>query len=180
MTTVLGHRGYLGKVVERRWHEMGWTGDYVVVCLTPDNLPLLRRLAARPGVIVPSTDAIAEDGEYAAAKREVEDIAGLVVIRAGIVDTRKRHRDGYLNWYANPLTPLEWADLAWEKRDQPGVHVAGGEVITRWGIGSNVADIFGGPQPVRRVHPGDLDRAQPPDRERSLRTALYDFRDWLG
>lgn len=177
MVTVLGHQGYLGKVVERRWRELGATGDYVVVCLTPDNLPLLRRLAARPGVIVPSTDAIAEDTEYAATKREVEDIAGLVVIRAGIIDIRKKNDDD--NSFCNPLTPLEWADLAWELRDQPGVHVAGRNLTSRATVGAAIRRAFRleRKDPIRGPY---INRTQPSDREwPNVWDAVQTFADWL-
>lgn len=177
MVTVLGHRGYLGAVVARRWAELGETGDYVIC--TFDDLALVRRLAkSGPGVIVPSTDAIAEDTAYAATKREIEAIPGIVVIRAGIVDTRKR--SDLINMWCNPLTPLEWADLAYTKRNRPGVHVAGGEVLTRWQIGVDVADVFGGAPPLRVSGPHDLDRVQYPHSERSLIRALVAYRKWLG
>lgn len=178
--TVLGHRGYLGSVVERRWAELGATGDYVVVCLTPEDLPLLRRLAG-PGVIVPSSDCVNEVDEYAAGKRAIEQIPGLTVIRSGIVDTRKQYASMFTNWYCNPLTPLEWADLAWELRDQPGVHPAGRESASRFEVADIVHDLWGGLRPRRAVAAGRKDRRQPVDRERPpLREALRAYRDWLG
>lgn len=178
MTTILGHQGYLGRVVARRWHELGHQGDYVVVCLAPDNLELLRRLAGRPGVIVPSTDAIIENTRYAATKRELEAIGGLVVIRAGIIDTRKRNDN--INAVCNPLTPLEWADLAWELRDQPGIHPAGRETVTRHEIGWALSDVFGGDMPAAWDGPHS-DRRQSQDRDREpLFSALQDYDLWLA
>jgi len=176
MTTVLGHRGYLGSIVKRRWEQMGWDGDYVIV--TFDDLPLIRRLAkSGAGVIVPSTDAITERTAYAARKREIESIDGLVVIRAGIVDIRKSHEFAYCRWECNPLTPLEWADLAWEKRDQPGIHVAGREPLTRYAVASAVSQVFGTPKPKRRCG-AYLDRTQSQDRDRpDIVTALTEWRD---
>lgn len=180
MTTVLGHRGYLGAVVARRWAEIGETGDYVVC--TFDDLDLIRRLArSGPGVIVPSTDAIAEDTPYAARKRAIEAIPGIVVIRSGIVDTRKRYAAAYTNWYCNPLTPLEWANLAWEKRDQPGVHIAGREPTSRYRVARLVNSVWGGlpPEPVLADHRSD--RRQPADGERPpVGVGLLQYRDWLG
>lgn len=174
--TVLGHSGYLGSIVERRWTESGWDGDYVVC--TFDDVGLIRRLATSGGVIVPSTDAIIEDTDYAARKREIEGIAGTTVIRAGIVDIRKTN--GYCHWECNPLTPLEWADLAWEKRDQVGVYMAGREPLTRYAVGCAVAEVFGVPKPRKRCGQY-LNRIQPKDRERpDILTALREFRDWLG
>jgi len=181
MVTVLGHSGYLGSIVERRWREKGWDGDYVVVCF--DDLPLIWRLArSGVGVIVPSTDAINEGSEYAARKRQIEDatvFADIVVIRAGIVDLRKSHRFAYCKWECNPLTPLEWADLAWEKRDQPGVHVAGREPLTRFAVANAVSMVFDTKPPKKRCGTA-LNRLQPQDRERpDILTALREFREWL-
>jgi len=181
MVTVLGHRGYLGAVVERRWRELGTTGDYVVCCLAPDDLPLLSRLSRAPGLVVPSTDAIAENTPYAATKRLVECLPSTVIIRAGIVDIRKRHPVAWRDWYSNPLTPLEWADLAWERRDSPGVHIAGREAHSRADIARLVAQTFGG-DPPRAARSGvPVDRVQQPDGDRvPLAEALADYRDWLG
>ncbi len=180
MVTVLGHRGYLGAVVERRWRELGVGGDYVVNCLFPDDIDLIGRLAG-PGVILVSSDAIAEDGTYAAGKRAVELYADeATVIRAGVVDIRKRHDVAYTTWLCNPLTPLEWADLAYEVRDKPGLHVAGRGSLTRYDVASAVASVFGGPLPQpKAVYPGRT-RCQVPDRPRpSLTDALVEFREWL-
>jgi hypothetical protein len=183
MVTVLGHRGYLGAVVARRWREQGWdsyrfdsSGDYVIC--TFDDLPLIRRLAqSGPGAIVPSTDAIAEDTAYAARKRELEDIPGIVVIRSGIVDTRKANT--HYDWLCNPLTPLEWADLAWEVKDQPGVHVAGRETTTRFDVGWAIAAAGLGPAP-EPTKGGASDRCQIADRDRpSIDEALQEYASWL-
>lgn len=184
MTTVLGHRGYLGAVVKRRWAELGAEGDYQIV--TFDDLNVIWRLAqGGPGVVVPSTDAIAEDTKYAQRKRYIEAMAadeGLVVIRAGIIDIRpeRQHAEAYCRWECNPLTPLEWADLAWEKRDQPGVHVAGREPLTRYAVASAVSQVFGTPQPRKRCG-RSLNRVQAQDRERpDIVTALREFKEWLS
>ena len=179
MVTVLGHRGYLGAVVARRWAELGETGDYVIC--TFDDLDLIRRLARTgAGVIVPSTDAIAEDTPYAERKRAIEALEGITVIRSGIVDIRKQPRIGYLDWWCNPLTPLEWAELAFEKRDQPGLHVAGREPYSRHHVAAIVASMWGGIDPVPMTGQ-PLDRRQPQDRPRPpLSDAVRAFREWLG
>jgi hypothetical protein len=178
MVTILGHRGYLGAIVERRWRELG-DSDHVVNCIFPDNIALCRRLGA--GTILVSSDAIADGSQYGDAKRDIEAIAGAVVVRSGIVDVRKRHVVAYDNWYCNPLTPLEWADLAYEKRDQPGVHVAGREVLSRWEVAAAVRSVFGGEPARPTLHEMTLDRTQPRDRERPpLRDALLQFREWLA
>ena len=177
MVTVLGHRGYLGAVVARRWAELGETGDYVIC--TFDDLDLIRRLARTgAGVIVPSTDAIAEDTPYAERKRAIEAIPGITVIRSGIVDTRKANTYG--NWWCNPLTPLEWADLAHEHRDTPGVHVAGRERMTRFDIGWDICNAFGGLAPDYDEAPRATDRTQVVDRQwPELGAALFAYRKWL-
>lgn len=180
MITVLGHRGMLGSVVERRWRELGASGDYVVVCLTPDNLPFLRRLAG-PGVIVPSTDAIAEDSEYAATKREIEAIPGLVIIRAGIIDTRKVYPVGFTDWLCNPVTPLEWADAAWALRDTPGVHEVGRrDPSNRFQVAWNTAAIFHQPDRPAPGFGGSRDRTVRGTITTPLITAIAAYRDWLG
>ena len=176
MVTVLGERGMLGSVVARRWRELGDT-DHTVNCIRPDDLEWSRKL---PKLVQPSTDAIAEDTPYAATKRWLELIPGAVTIRSGLVDITRQPAAAYDDWWCNPLTPLEWADLAYEMRDRPGVHVAGREPITRYDIAVLVANVFGGPLPAR-VTGGPRSRVQPPDRERpSLWQALRDYRAWLG
>lgn len=174
--TVLGENGMLGSVVKRRWLELGDT-DHVVNCIRPDDL----KLTWRELPISPSTDAIAEDTEYAATKRELEAIPGLVVIRSGIVDITRQPPNAYLNWYCNPLTPLEWADLAYEMRDTPGVHIAGRETVTRHFVAWSVGYVFGRLAGRFSVAPTDLHREQTPDRPRpELTDALRAYRDWLG
>lgn len=179
MVTVLGHRGMLGSVVQRRWLELGDT-DHVVNCIRPDDIAVSR---AFPGLIQPSTDAIAEDTEYAATKRDIEAIPGIVVIRSGIVDITRQPTVAYLNWWCNPLTPLEWADLAYEKRDEPGVHIAGRERISRHAVTWAVSHVFEWPfdRYQMGVAPVELNRMQEPDRDRpNLLQALRAYRDWLG
>ena len=176
MVTVLGHRGMLGSVVARRWAELGADGDYIVNCTYPDDLALITRLASRPGLIQPSSDAIDEATDYAAGKRAIEAIPGIVVIRCGIVDITKQPAVAYRNWYCNPLTPLEWADLAWEVRDHPGVHVAGRETVSRYDIAKMLAVsglVLGRVSGLSRVQP--IDRPRPP-----LAEALADYLVWLG
>lgn len=151
---ILGHRGMLGSVVARRWAELGAeivteaTADYVVNCIRPDDLILSERLAETARLIQPSTDAIAEDSDYARGKRILERIPGTVTIRAGLVDITRQPDRAYRNWSCNPLTPLEWADLAWSVRDRPTVHSVGREPVSRHYVASLVADIFDRPQPV--------------------------------
>lgn len=176
MVTVLGERGMLGQVVARRWLELGDT-DHVVNCIRPDDL----KLTWRELPISPSTDAIAEDTEYAATKRELEEIPGLVVIRSGIVDITRQPSHAYDYWMCNPLTPLEWADLAYEMRDTPGVHIAGRETVSRYDVAKAVAYTFGTEQPVMMSGGPVRSRVQTPDRIRpSLWDALIAYRDWLG
>lgn len=177
MVTVLGHRGMLGSVVQRRWLELGDT-DHIVNCIRPDDLAVSR---AFRGIIQPSTDAIAEDTEYAATKRELEAIEGAVTIRSGIVDITRQPTIAYTDWWCNPLTPLEWADLAWEMRDTPGLHVAGRQYpASRWMVVDSVAMVFGKPRP-ETAKGGYLSRIQVHDRDRpSLWDALVAYRDWLG
>ena len=172
---VLGERGYLGSVVKRRWTELGG-GPYTVNCIRPDD-----RAFIGPGVIVPSTDAIDEDTDYAAEKRWIESVPGIIAIRAGIVDIRHTYPIAYQNWYCNPLTPLEWADLAWELRDTPGVHPAGRETLTRWEVARAVAEVFDRPYPAPAAAMFAKGRVMPVDRERPpLIEALREFREWLG
>jgi hypothetical protein len=181
---VLGERGYLGAVVKRRWAELGATWDavdpdYIVYAIRPDDLALAFRLAETGPLVLPSTDAIFEDTDYASGKRALEKVPGAVVIRAGIVDTRHRLGVAYRNWWCSPLTPLEWADLAWERKDQPGLHMAGRETLTRYEVERTVAEVFDRPAPiaawaddrnVRAINSGDY----PP-----LRDALVEFAEWL-
>lgn len=178
---VLGERGYLGSVVKRRWLELGATWDpidpdYVVYAIRPDDLVLAERLAETGPTILPSTDAIFEDSEYAATKRLLERIPG-VVIRAGIVDTRHAYGVAYRNWWCSPLTPLEWADLAWDVRDRPGLHIAGRERLTRYEVERSVAEVWDRCEPVPAF--GEpLDRTLVGGDWPPLRDALVEFREW--
>lgn len=185
MVTVLGERGYLGSVVKRRWLELG-DSDHIVNCVRPDNYFLTLGLAGH-GLIQPSTDAILEDTEYARQKRIIEKAAnGAVIIRAGIVDIRQDYPTAYLNWRCNPLTPLEWAEVAWGLRDSPGLHTAGREILSRYQVAALVAKVFKGKTPYPPNWPAEdwaevpLDRTQPDTtRWPPLKEALERYRDWL-
>lgn len=177
MVTVLGAQGMLGSVVARRWLELG-DSDHVVNCIRPDDLLLTFRLAEQGQLIQPSTDAIAEDSDYALGKRIIEH-APAVIIRSGIVDITRLPAVAFTNWWCNPLTPLEWADLAWKFRDQPGVHVEGRETVTRYQIGMQVAEIWGLPEPAAAEGPY-LSRVQPGSSWPTLHQALIAYREWLG
>ncbi len=180
MVTVYGHNGYLGAVVLRRWAELGLSDEpYIVNCVRPDDEHLSEILAAEGGLIQPSTDAIAEDTDYARTKRHLETLPDTVVIRAGIVDIRNQPTIAYRNWLCNPLTPLEWADYAASVRAEPGIHAIGREPLTRFAVARTVADVFDRPPPVAAV--GEpLDRVQPIGDFPPLRDALIEFREWLG
>jgi hypothetical protein len=186
---VLGHRGMLGSVVTRRWAEHGaeWTpvptADHIVNCVYPDSWKLLEMLP-KDRVIQPSTDAINEDTPYACTKREVERIvlnAGGLVIRSGLVDLRKQPTLAYINWFGNPLTPLEWADLAWELRERSGLYADGREPRTRYGLASEIATEWGLEQPhTAMAHLSNI-RILPPSREwPKLHEALRAYHEWLG
>lgn len=184
---VIGERGYLGSVVKRRWAELGAdivtaaTADYVVNCIRPDDLLLSERLSETSVLIQPSTDAIAEDTDYAVTKRLLERIPA-VTIRSGIVDIRHRLGVAYRNWSCNPITPLEWADLAWDLKDRPGVHVAGREPVSRYAVASLVAYVWDQPAPIPAWAEAPLFRVQR-DRERTWDTlleALVEYREWLS
>lgn len=180
MVTVVGENGYLGSVVKRRWDELGITGDYTVNCIAPDDIDLTWRLAERGGLIQPSTDAIDEDTSYARTKRIVERAPGAVIIRTGIVDIYRQRHVAYRNWTCNPLTPLEWADLAAEMRDRPGVHAQGREPVSRFEVHRLVAEVFDLPAPIPAEADKPLDRLQPRnDLLPPLREALVEFREWL-
>jgi hypothetical protein len=187
--TVEGH-GYLGQVVERRWEELGGhvalygepEAEYVVNCVQPDDVLLSERLAERYRLIQPSTDAIAEDTDYARTKRILERTPGAVIIRAGIVDIRPERQPSiaYRNWSCNPLTPLEWADAAWLLRDRPGLHILGREPVSRFQVTDTVARLWDYPAPVPSWSEVPLHRVQesrakyPP-----LSEALAEFKAWL-
>lgn len=168
----------LGSVVARRLHEIGAEGDYIVNCIRPDNIGLTFGMAESGPLIQPSTDAISEDSEYARTKRIIE-LAPCVVIRCGIVDITRQPEMGYRNWLCNPLTPLEWIDYAWERRDQPGLHVTGRETVSRYEVARLVAEVFDRPLPHPAWHPIHLNRVQPRDDYPPLRDALIEYRDWL-
>lgn len=181
---VIGHRGYLGRAVEKRWRELGAfpvpleAADYVINCVRPDNLALSRSLVGRR-VIFPSTDAIHEPTDYARMKDLLEGLAS-VTIRAGIVDIRHDYPVAYTNWLCNPITPLEWAELAWDVRDLPGTYCAGRETVSRWEVAATVASLWGRPMPEAQLAERplsrvvyDLDRAWP-----RLAPALRAFKDW--
>jgi uncharacterized protein YbjT (DUF2867 family) len=179
MVTVLGERGMLGSVVARRWVERGDT-DHVVNCIRPDDLNLISKLSQTGRLIQPSTDAIAEDSEYARTKRAAEAVAiGAVVIRAGIVDIRQHYPVVYRNWMCNPLTPLEWADFAWEHRDEPGLHVTGRETVTRYDVAKLVAEIWDRPKPVAAMAEAPSGRVQSAGDFPPLADALREFHAWL-
>lgn len=184
---VLGHRGMLGSVVARRWRELGADivtpadAEYVVNCIRPDDLLLSERLAESSRLIQPSTDAIGEDSDYAVGKRILERLPA-VTIRAGIVDVRHAYPVAYRDWRCNPITPLEWADLAWDLRDRPGVHVAGREPMSRYAALSIAASAFGLPQPAAAYSDSPRDRVMA-DEARSwprLEDALAEYREWLS
>lgn len=178
MVTVIGARGMLGSVVLRRWRELG-DSDHVIDCHRSESpLADATRSLAWKAHVVPSTDAIREAGEYAGSKRLIEQWHRGAVIRAGIVDLRKSYT--HANWSLNPLTPLEWADLAWEVRDQPGLHIDGREPITRYELGLLISEVFGAPRPERTWAEVPLSRVQIHGRERPpMRDALIAYRDWL-
>lgn len=183
---ILGHRGMLGSVVARRWAELGAEigtiadAEYVVNCIRPDDLIVSERLCETSRLIQPSTDAIAEPSDYAIGKRLLERLPA-VTIRSGIVDVSRLPPIAYRNWTCNPLTPLEWADLAWDLRDRPGVHIAGREIVTRWFIGAIAAAIWDLPSPAPAYADEPLDRAQPDARSwPDLASALAEYRAWLG
>jgi hypothetical protein len=178
MVTVLGERGMLGSVVKRRWVERGDT-DHVVNCIRPDSYFVTIGLCGHR-LIQPSTDAIAEDTEYAMRKRVIEAAAaGSVIIRTGIVDIRQDYPVAYRNWTCNPLTPLEWADFAWEHRDEPGLHITGRETVTRYDVARLVAEIWDRPKPIAAMAEAPSGRVQPAGDFPPLADALREFHAWL-
>lgn len=186
---VLGHTGMLGSTVARRWRELGaeWadvcTADHIVNCVFPDSWGLLDALP-KARVVQPSTDAISEDTPYAQTKREVERIAlagGGVVLRTGLVDLRKQPAVAYANWFVNPLTPLEWAGLAWERKSSPGLHADGREVLTKYDVTLAVAREWDLDPPVPDIAQRPRWRLQPASRKwPPLADALRAYREWLG
>jgi hypothetical protein len=181
---VIGERGYLGSVVKRRWLELGATWDpidpdHIIYAIRPDDLALAFRLAETGPTILPSTDAIHENTDYASGKRALERVPGAVVIRAGIVDTRHAYGVAYRNWWCSPLTPLEWADLAWDRKDEPGLHLAGRETLTRYEVERLVAEVWDRPAPVAAFADDRNDRAINCGDYPPLRDALVEYREWL-
>lgn len=176
---VYGHNGYLGSVVARRWTELGIDGPYNVNCIRPDDEHLSEILDREGGLIQPSTDAIAEDSDYARTKRYLETFPSAVTIRAGIVDIRNQPTVAYRNWLCNPLTPLEWADYAATKRDQPGVYAIGRETVSRLEVAELVAEVFDLPRPTPAVSDWPSNRVQPRGDFPPLRDALIAYRRWL-
>lgn len=185
---VIGHRGMLGQVVQRRWQELGGepapiaTADHIVNCVYPDDWTLLNGLPLAR-VIQPSTDAISEADGYAVTKRAVERLVKPhgVVIRSGLVDLRKQAEVSYTNWFVNPLTPLEWADLAWRLRTTRGLHLDGREMTSKHGVAVACHEVFGTVKPHPTLAPLSRFRIVhqsspwPP-----LREALETYRGWLG
>jgi nucleoside-diphosphate-sugar epimerase len=199
---VLGHHGMLGRVVARRFAEKGarimttdqrhtlalvaWArhADLIVNCAyEPDSWEtnaVLPVLLARAGhLIQPSTDAINEDSDYAAEKRMAET-ANAVVIRCSIVGSKPPPPVAFTNWTWNGITPLTWADVAWEARERPvDVIVPGTAPISRQALYETVADVYGYRRPEAQEAPTAVDRAlevtwpTPPIREQLLR-----LRDW--
>lgn len=180
---VLGHRGMLGSVVLRRWEELGATtapDGYVINCIRPDRIVISERLAESGQLIQPSTDAIDEDSDYAATKRILERIPTAVTIRSGIIDIDHQPSVAYRNWTCNAITPLEWADYAWDHRDEPAVHITGREPYTRHELASLVAAIWDRPAPIPAYADDPLDRTQKPTRYwPPLIDALTEFHEWL-
>jgi hypothetical protein len=178
MVTVLGENGYLGSVVKRRWLERGDT-DHIVNCIRPDDVEVTGRHNGSL-FIQPSTDAIHERSAYANVKRWIEDLATeSVIIRAGIVDTRQEYPVAYWNWRCNPLTPLEWADYAYDHRDEPGLHSIGRESLTRYNVAAAVAVVFDRPYPRPGWADEPLDRTQRIGDFPPLYRALIEYREWL-
>jgi hypothetical protein len=190
---VLGHRGMLGSVVARRWAELGanvvtsslrypeladWAvgADIIVNCMAGTVIPA----NLHGWVIQPSTDAINELTPYAEAKRAADSLAS-VVVRSGIVDVTRQPARAYVNWFLNPLTPLEWADLAWQMREAPGFHTDGRETLTRYDVACAVAQVFGGRKPKQAWDDqprARVMRTHSPWRP-ALTTALRTYRDWI-
>lgn len=140
IVAVLGHRGMLGRVVTRRFTELGaevattalrydgtgalvdWAAEHPVVvnCIVAKagpyaemlavNARLPHDLAGRTRLIQPGTDAAWSDGPYAETKILGE--AG-TVIRCSLVDIEHQPAIAYTDWTWNGITPLAWADIAW-------------------------------------------------------------------
>lgn len=180
---VLGHRGMLGSVVTRRWAQLGAsrsaTAEFVINCIRPDDPIVSERLAETRRLIQPSTDAIAEFSDYAVGKRLLERLPA-VTIRAGIVDVGRQPPVAFTNWACNPVTPLEWAEYAYELREVPGVHPLGREAVSRYDVARLVAQVWDLQRPIEARAPVELGRVQPSTVSLPpLEFALRRYRDWL-
>ena len=192
----------LGSVVARYFREQGadvrttdergplslilWASshDLTVNCIPPASISLamLPVLLCYNNyrVIQPSTDAINEQTPYAAAKRK-GDHPDAVIIRAGLVDLRAQHEIAYTNWLCNPLTPLEWAQVAWTLRDaKPGVYEYGREPLDRYEVSRMVRQLWHlpPPKPARAPEPNNRvlkSRHNFP----TLDVALQEYKAWL-
>jgi dTDP-4-dehydrorhamnose reductase len=204
---VLGHRGMLGAVVARYFRERGaevfttdlrydgsmelpeWAArfDLAVNCIRSGweremvDLPADLSRACRGNVIHPSTDAIRDQTEYGQWKRQAERNLA-IIIRAGIVDVRNQPERAYTNWLCNPITPLEWAEIAWRHRTaKPAVYQYGREPLSRFDVARQVAQAFGGepPQAVRSMQHSDRFLASTADLP-PLDVALTTYKEWLS
>lgn len=201
---VLGHNGMLGSVVARYFAEQGaevattdlrwfptmpsvlvdWAAGHhlVVNCIRQgflENalLPLVLGESCR--LIQPGSDAVFEATPYATQKRIAERANGLV-IRAGLIDVDNQPETAYANWYANPVTPLEWAERAWKWRNEaPGIRPYGRGVVSRWDVGCAVADVFGRARPALELAPEPTYRVTEVYDLPLLSEALTTFREWL-
>jgi hypothetical protein len=157
--------------------------DLAINCIRSDDwremVDLPAHLALVTRVIQPSTDAIHEDTAYAQMKREAERVSA-VIIRAGIIDVNRQPATAYASWKCNPLTPLEWARVAWRlRRAKPGIYQFGREPTDRAEIARLVARLWDRPEPqIAQGIPNDRILASPwtfPP----LEVALAEYRKWL-
>lgn len=192
---VLGHRGMLGSrvvsVLPSRFHVITfghrWPGGlldaievarphWIINAISggvPEWADLPRQLAARfPGrLIQPSTDAISEDTEYAAAKRAGE--AGEAVIRCGIVDpaggllgrircSRYFTADTAPHW--NGISALAWSDVAVQVMDGrlSGLIIPGSPPTSILGLATDACEVFGWPTVLAGRPTEGPDRVQQP------------------
>jgi hypothetical protein len=198
---VLGHRGMLGSVVAQYLEQQGcevattdlrydgsdelplWAAEHghVVNCISKGRLEAslsAHIVALRGMVVMPSTDAIGEDTEYAMHKRIAEQ-ADAIVLRSGIVDITRQPTIAYPEWMLNPLTPLEWAREAFYALQFPsGIRTLGGDPIDRYSLAVMVADIFGGEPPILGHAPAKS-RVLKVTHHRYIRDALLEYRAWL-
>jgi hypothetical protein len=199
----------LGAVVARRWAELGadvrttdlrypheplvaWAVEHDLVInaivakdgtlddLWTINARLPVELAARTRLIQPGTDAVG--GPYAESKRAGE--RG-IVIRCGLVDIDNQPDPAWRDWLWNGITPLAWADLAWELAAGPNrLVVPQSPPVSRAELAVAVAALFGRPQPTV------ADSGQPLNRTRlvdgwpvpmpPIAAQLIAYRDWLA